>query len=57
MFLSIIKIGRMSMSIGLNTKVISYKIVKMDKANYFCQMAKFFKEISKKIWFGEKVYL
>jgi hypothetical protein len=56
MFPLIIKIGRMSMSIGLNMKAISYKTVKMDKENYFCRMEKFLREISKKIWFGEKEY-
>jgi len=56
MFLSIIKIGRMSMNIGLSMKAILYKIAKMDKENYFYPMEKFLREISRKIWYGEKEY-
>jgi hypothetical protein len=57
MFLSIIKIGRMLTSIGLDMKVISYKTLKTDKESYSYPMMRFLREISRKIWFGEKGYL
>ncbi len=44
------------MNIGLNTRVISSKIVRMDKESYFYPTVKFLREISRKIWFGEKEY-
>jgi hypothetical protein len=57
MFPSITKIGKMSMNIGLNMKAILFKTVRMDKENYFCRMMRFLKEVSKKIWFGDREYL
>jgi hypothetical protein len=57
MFLSIIKIGRMLTNIGLDMKVISYKTLKTDKESYSYPMMRFLREISRKIWFGEKGYL
>jgi len=38
-------------------KVISYKTLKTDKESYSYPMMRFLREISRKIWFGEKGYL